>query len=193
MESSRHTSQVRFLFHQVDLMSLVGYGQGAGHAGDASSHHQGRLVDRQIKFLQRLQMAGPGHRHADDILGLLGGLFLFFGVDPGAMLPDIGHIEEILIDARFPKGVPEQRFKGPGGAGGDHHPIEPFFLGQVRYFLGGIGGAGKQLFLGVDHIGQGQSVFDRGRNIDDLPILAPQWQTKTPTLGSSLETSLSGG
>jgi hypothetical protein len=31
-----------------------------------------------------------------------------------------------LIPA-FPQGVPEQRFQGPGAAGRDNHPIEPFF------------------------------------------------------------------
>ena len=127
MNLSRDSPEVFLLFHEVNLMSLVGYGEGGRHAGYASTDHQRPFVDGQIEFLQGLQMAGPRHRHPDDVLCLFRGLFLFFLVDPGVMLPDIRHVVVILVDARLPEGVPEERLKGPGAAGGDNHPIEPFF------------------------------------------------------------------
>ena len=60
---------------------------------------------------------------------------------PGAMFPDIGHIQVILIQAGLPEGILEQGLQGPGGAGGNHHPVEPFFKGQFGDLLGRIGGA----------------------------------------------------
>ena len=162
---SRHSPQFLIFFYQMNFMSLVCYGERTGHAGDAAAHYQCRLVYRQIKFLQWLQIAGSCYRHADDILCLPGGLFLFLGMDPGAVLPDIGHFTVILIKTRLTKGVTEQRFKCPGGAGGDNHSIEPFFLCRFGYFLGGIRSTGKQLFLSIDNIGQGQGIIHRGRNI----------------------------
>ena len=58
-------------------------------------------------------MRGPRHRHADDVLGLLGGVFLLLGVDPGAVLPDVGHVEEVLVDAGLAQRVAEQRLVRP--------------------------------------------------------------------------------
>ncbi len=51
MNPPSHSSQLRILFHQVHLESLVGQAQGTGHPGHASADHQRPLVDRQLKFL----------------------------------------------------------------------------------------------------------------------------------------------
>ncbi len=110
-------------------------------------------------------MAGAGDRHADDVLGLAGRFLLFLGMDPGVMLPDVGHFEVILIDPGLAQGVPEQRFERSRGAGGDDHAVEPFLPGDVRDFLGRVGGARKHLLLGIDDIGQRQAVIDGGGNI----------------------------
>ena len=148
-----HAAELRVSFHQVDLESLLGQVQGRGHSGHASADHQAGLVDRQIELLQGFQIDRAGDRHADDVLGLLGGFFLLFGVDPGAMLADIGHVEEVLVDAPFAEGVPEQRLVGPRGAGGDNHAVEPLFPNRVGDLLRGVRGADEEAFLGVRHIG----------------------------------------
>ena len=97
----------------------------------------------------------------------MGGLFLLFGVNPGTVFPDIGHVKVILIESRLSKRIPEKGFKRPGRTGTDHHPVKAFFFGQICYFLGRIGGTGKNLFLGIHHIGEGQRILNRGGNIDD--------------------------
>ena len=107
VKSPRHSAQFMVFFDEIHVMILVGNGERARHACDTTAHHQRRLVHGQIKFLQGLQMTSARHRHADDILRFTGGLFLLLGMDPGAMFPDIGHITVILIQPRFPKGVPE--------------------------------------------------------------------------------------
>jgi hypothetical protein len=121
-------------------MALVGDGKRAGHAGDTAAHHQGGFVDRQVKFLQGLQATGPGHRHADNILAfwVASSFCLEWTQEQCSRILAMSQI--VLIQSRLPKGVPEQRFQGSGGTGGNDHPIEPFFLGQIRNFLGGVGG-----------------------------------------------------
>ena len=127
MDLPGHPAKVGFFFEQINFEPLLGYTQGAGHTGRSAADHQGRLVDRQIKFLQRLQMRGPGHRHADDVLCLFCGVLLLLGVDPGAVLADIGEFEEVLVDPRFTAGVPEQRFVSSRSTGRQHQPVKTFF------------------------------------------------------------------
>ncbi len=38
-------------------------------------------------------MGGLGHGHAHQILGLLGGLFRLVHVNPGVLIPDVGHFK----------------------------------------------------------------------------------------------------
>ena len=114
VDAARHAAQVGGLLDQIGLEALLGQGQGAGHAGDAAADHQGGLVDRQRELLQGLQLGRPRHRHADDVLGLLRGVCLLLGVDPGAVLADVRHVEEVLVDARFAQRVAEQRLVRPG-------------------------------------------------------------------------------
>jgi hypothetical protein len=42
------------------------------------------------------------------------------------MFPDIGHFAVVLIDARFPQGVPEQRLQGPGLQAATTTRLSPF-------------------------------------------------------------------
>ncbi len=60
-------------FDQVDLKALLGQVQGRGYPGHAPADHQAVLVDRQIELLEGFQIDRAGDRHADNVLGLLGG------------------------------------------------------------------------------------------------------------------------
>ena len=100
-------------------------------------------------------LAGARHRHAHDVLGLLGGLLLLLGVDPGAVLADVRHVEEVLVDARFAQRVAEQRLVRPRRAGGDHHAVQALVADGVGDRLGGVGGAGEQALLDVNHVAPG--------------------------------------
>ncbi len=162
-----HASQVRFLLQQVDVVALVGDAQGGGHPGHAPAHHEGRLVHRQVELLQGLEVARPGHGHPDDVFGLLGGRFLLLGVDPGAVLPDVGHVQVVLVETGLSEGVAEERLQGPRRAGRDDDPIEAVLLDGVGDLLGGVRRAGEELIGGVDHVRQGKGVLHRGGDPHD--------------------------
>ena len=51
VKSSRRSPQIFILFHQVNLMTLVSYGERTGQAGYPATNHQCSFVHWQIKFL----------------------------------------------------------------------------------------------------------------------------------------------
>ena len=162
-------------------MPLVGDAERAGHAGHAAADDQRRLVDGQVELLQRLQVADAGDRHPDDVLGLLGGLFLLLGVHPGAVLADVGHVEEVLVDAGLAERVPEQRLVRSRRAGRDDHAVEPLLPDRVGDLLRRVGGAENRLSSAWTTLGS-VSAYSTAEGTSTMrPMLAPQWQTKTPT------------
>jgi len=95
-----------------------------GHPRHPAADDQQAGIDIELQFGQRFGLAGVGHRHPHQPPGLLGGHRRVVGVDPAALVADIGHIEEIFVDPGLPQGRHEQRFMGARRAGGDHQPVE---------------------------------------------------------------------
>ncbi|OPY08641.1 MAG: hypothetical protein A4E66_01834 [Syntrophus sp. PtaB.Bin001] len=166
IHSSGVASKLFLLLYQVYFMTLFGYGERANHTGDSPAHDKSIVVDGKIKFLQGLQTTGSCDRHPQEVLGLLCRFFFFFLMNPGVVLPDIGHFIVVLVDSSFPDGVPEQHFQSSGGAGRDNHAVESQFSGLVGNFLGGVRRTGKQLLLGIDHVRKRKGVFHNLGNID---------------------------
>ena len=139
-------------------------------------------------------MAGPRHRHPDNVLRLARGVFLLLGVDPRAVFPNIRHVEEVLVDARFSQRVSEQRLMRPRGAGGDHDPIEPLVPDRVGDRLGGIRRAGEQALLGMNDIAQRARVLDERRHVDHAADIGAAATDEDADLGLVLcVTSFSAG
>ncbi len=82
------------------------------------------------------------------------------------MLADVRHVEEILVDARFPQRVAEQGFVRPRRAGGDHDAIEPLVPDRVGDRLSGVGGAGEQAFLRMDDVAERARILDQRGDVD---------------------------
>ena len=87
MDPAGDAAEFLVFFDEIDLVALVRNGQGRVHAGDAAADDERALVDGQVKFLEGLELAGPGNGHPDDVMGLVCRLFLLFLVDPGVVLP----------------------------------------------------------------------------------------------------------
>src|SRR5665811_1916571 len=112
-------------------------------------------------LFQGLQLAHAGYRHPHNVLCLLRGLLLLTRVNPRAVLPDVRHVEEVLVDPAFPESIPEQGLMGPGGAGADNHAIQPLVADGVRYLLGGVSRTYEETLFGMFHVVQRQSVVNR--------------------------------
>ena len=137
--------------HQGHREALVGQGQGRGHPGHAAPHHQGPLLHRHGVGRQGAVARHLCHGHADQVLGLLRGPLRLVHVDPGVLVPDVGHLEEALVEPGLPHGLLEEGFVGPWGAGGHHHPVEPLLLYGGGHLLDGVLGAGEEVVLDEGH------------------------------------------
>ena len=105
--------EVLFL-HQGHVVALAGQAQGGLHAGHPAADHQTGLGDGQVEFLQRRLQGHGGHGHAHLVFGPLGGRFRFVLVHPGALVPDVGHLKEVLVEAGFLDGLLEEWVHGCG-------------------------------------------------------------------------------
>ena len=124
MDPAGDAAEFLFFLDEVDLVALVRDGQGRVHAGDAAADDERALVDGQVEFLEGLELAGPGNGHPDDVMGLVGRLFLLFLVDPGVVLPDVRHLVVVLVDACLAQGVAEEGFQGTRGAGRNDDAVQ---------------------------------------------------------------------
>ena len=88
-------------------------------------------------------------------------------MDPGILVANVGHGDEILVQPGLAEGVLEQGLMGTGAAGGHHHPVEALGVEHFLEFLQRIRGAGKGGGVGVDHLGQGAGISRHRRHIDD--------------------------
>ena len=64
---------------------------------------------------------GNGHRHRFHCLCRVG---FFIETDPGDMLPDVGHLEEIPVETGLLHGLPEGILVHTGRAGGNNDPVK---------------------------------------------------------------------
>ena len=87
----------RLALDQVDRVAGVGQFQRGLQAGDAAADHERGRVDLHVHPFQRLLMPHPSGRRGDQGLGLLGGRFLV-DVHPGAVLADVGHLQQVGIE-----------------------------------------------------------------------------------------------
>ena len=180
-------------FHQVHFITLLRQGQGGGHARDPATDDQGLFVDPHGEVGQRLQQPGLGHRHVHQVPALGRGRLRLVLMHPGALVADVGHLEEILVEAGVAQHILEDGLVGGGAAGRHHHPVQVVLLDHLDHLVLGVFGAGKEIVLGVSDIGNDRAYSTMAGTSATPPILMPQLQTKTPTRGGSSGTSCSGG
>ncbi len=107
--------------HQGDRVARVSQLQRGLDAGDATANHQRARVNRHAMRLQRLLASHPVHGASHQRLRLLRRRRGVQG-DPGALLPDVGHLHQVRIEAGAAAGPPEGRLVQLGRAGGHDDP-----------------------------------------------------------------------
>ena len=155
--------------------------------------HQGGVVDAHGDIVQGPEQPGLGHRHVHQVLTLPGGQLRLVLVDPGALVADVGHLEQILVETGGAQHFLEDGLVGGGAAGRHHHPVQVVFPDLLHHLGLGVLGAGEEVGLGVLHVGKALGESTMAGTSATPPMLRPQLQTKTPTRGGSPATSCSGG
>ena len=160
------SSQLVLPLDEVDGVSLGGDVQSGGHSGDSSSDDGGGVGARALGSDERLEQACLGDGHPQEVLGLVGGGLVLVHVDPGALVTDVGHVEQVFVQASVPAGLPEERLVGPGCAGCDDDPVEVVLLDCGGDGLQAVLGACVLGLLGEDDVGQGLGVGCDGGDVD---------------------------
>ncbi len=171
VELGHAPAQAGLLFHQIDLVPGVGDVERRLEAGDPAADDQGSAGDVHLTLLERLEQGGLGRRAGDQLLGLLGA-DLDVGVDPRALLPDVGHLKVVGVEAGVLDDVAEGDLVHAGRAGGDHHPGQAIVADVLAdHLLTGVG-AHVHVVAGHSHVGQRSRIgghllrIHGGRDID---------------------------
>ncbi len=90
-------TQVLTLLNQIGFKPLIGQIEGCGQTGQTPADHQGLLDHIKGYFIQRFQKMGPGHGHPDQVFGFFRGQGRIILMNPGTLIANIGHLEEIFI------------------------------------------------------------------------------------------------
>ena len=162
-----HAPQFVFLFNQNHREPLVCKTQCGIHPGHPATDNQCSLNDRNLLFMQRMECGGTGHRHFHQMFGFSGGFFRDIGMDPGILIPDIGHLKEVFVNTAGFEGIHEYSLVGFGRARRNHDPIESVFLNERFHFLLGVLGACKEILSGVHHMGKCFGIFFQHADVHD--------------------------
>ena len=113
--------------YQGHVIAGVGNDEGRGHPAHSAAEHQ--------RPLERLDGSPPDGRHArhpqdghtNQFLRLAGCTSGLPVMDPGAVLADVGHLQQVGVQPGLAHRLLEQGFVGPVTAGRHHHTVEVMF------------------------------------------------------------------
>ena len=88
--------------------ALLGQGQRGVHAGHPAADDEAGPLHRRLGHVERFQRGRPGHGHPYQVLGLFRSHVPLVGMDPGALVADVGHLEQILVNAGLTDAILEQ-------------------------------------------------------------------------------------
>ena len=94
-------------------------------------------------------------------------------MDPGALVADVDHLEEVLIQPGLAQRVSEERLVGPGRTRRDENAVEVVLLDRLLDLLRAVGGAGVEVLLGIDDVRQGPGKLHGLGHVDDPADIAP--------------------
>jgi hypothetical protein len=86
-------------------------------------------------------------------------------VHPGVLVADVGHFEQILVQARLADGLLKQRLVGARRARGHHHAVDLLLLDDLLDVVLVVLRAGEQVVFHMHHVRQGAGVVAHRRHI----------------------------
>ena len=158
---------------QMHREALVGQRQRRRHPRHTTADDQHRLLHRHLSLVQRLQSQCLRHRHPHQVFGLLRRRFPVVGMDPRALIANVGHLEHTRVQPRLADTVLKQRLVGQRRTGGDHDPVEPQFPRLLRDVLDRILRTGVQVVLGVHYPRQARRVLRHRRHVEEAADVGP--------------------
>ena len=152
------STQLIFPFHQIGLEPGLGQSQSGGHPGQPTADDQATRSDGLEEPGQRRKAARSGHRHPHQIHSLFRGSVRFVHVHPGALIANIGHLEQVAVQPGLLKGLLEQRFVRARRTGRDNDPVQAMRLDLLSDPVLGILRARVHVRFRIHHVGQGHRI-----------------------------------
>ena len=140
-------------FNEIHLIACVGELQGGCHACDTAPDHQHSGIHIHIHTFKGFMLFDPFHGGPHQVNGFAGCFFFVF-VHPTALLADIGHLEQILVEPGHPQGMPEGAFVHIGTAGRHHYPVQIIIADVLCDHLLSRGRTHVFIRFGHSHIGK---------------------------------------
>ena len=160
-EAGHLAADGRFAFHEGDAVAGLGDVERRLDARHSAADHHRPPRERDGDGGQGVVETGLGHGHADQVDGLGRGRGAVV-MDPGAVLADVGHFDEVGIQALLLRRLAERAEVHVRRTGGDDHAREPFGrdllphegLSRLRAHVlaGGRAGHARQLPGGGGHL-----------------------------------------
>ena len=144
---------IRF-FDQIGMIPLLRHVPGCCHTGNTAPDHQNRLGDPHGRFRQRLQETGLGHRHSHNIFRFLRGPVRVVFMNPGTLVPDVSHLEQVLVDPCVDQRLLKQRLVGLGRTRRHHHTVQSMLLDDLGHLVLGVLGAAEHVFFHIHDPGK---------------------------------------
>ena len=166
-------SELVFFLEEIDLIALVGNFQSRGHAGDAASDDNRFVNYRQRNFTEGLDQPRIGDRHPDQVFRLFRRFSLLLHVNPGALVADVRHFEQVLVQSGLPHRFSEHRFVGSWRTGRHDDPVQFVLLDGILDFCLSVLRAGIEVVLDMDDIFQRLCILPDLGHVDDAADIDP--------------------
>jgi hypothetical protein len=101
-------------------------------------------------------------------------------MNPGALIPDVGHFEEIAIETCLTNRVLEEGFMGSGRTRGNDDAVQPMFFDLLLHQFLGILRTGVEVILHMDDARQCSGIFGHCRDVHHSPDIDPAMADKDP-------------
>ena len=167
IDSRQVAAEVIAALDEVDGVAGVGQLERGRHAGDAAADDERRRTHVHFELLERFVEDDAAHGRFGERHGLLGGCGMIL-VHPRALLADVGHLQEVLVDAGPLQRLAERRLVHARAAGGDDDTVERVLCDVLDDHL--LTGVGAHVLVRFRHDDSGQRccVCLQGIAVDDV-------------------------
>src|SRR4030042_395305 len=117
--------------HHIDLLTCICQAQGSLDPGNTATQHQCGLLHIHRAHVERSVMVHPADRCADHVFGFFGcqGRVVYH---PGAVLTNVGHLEEEWTQPTFFTSPAKGRLMHQWCAGSHHYPVQTLLADILR-------------------------------------------------------------
>ncbi len=147
------TSKLLLLLNERDLESLLRQIKRCGHARQAAPNDKSIVVDLQAAFVQGLQQPCLCHSHSYQVFCFVCSRLGLIHMHPGALVADIGHFKEVLVQSCFPAGVSEERLVSPRTARCHYDTVQVLLIYQPGNLLLSVSRTGIKVVLCINNVG----------------------------------------